>query len=157
MMMWSTMDAFRDLDSMRRQINSLFSDWDQRNWQFPFTRFSFLPGRSSRAYPLLNLSEDDDSLYVEALAPGLDPDSLSISVVNRQLNISGMKKPVNSGVKPEAIHRSERAGGHFVRSIELTTPVNEKKISAEYHDGLLEVIMPKAEEAKPRKIAVRVV
>lgn len=157
MMMWSTMDAIREMESMRRQMNSLFTDWDQRSWQFPFSRFSFLPGRSARAYPLLNLCEDDDKLYVEALAPGLDPDSLNISVVNRQLTISGLKTSINGGLKTEAIHRNERAGGRFVRSIELTSPIDEKKISAEYHDGMLSVTMPKAEEAKPRKIAVKVV
>ena len=156
-MMWSTMDAFRDLESMRRQINNLFSDWDQRSWQFPYTRFSFLPGRAARAYPLLNLSEDEENLYVEALAPGLDPKSLNITVVHRQLTITGEKTPVGGDVKPEAIHRSERAGGRFYRTIELKTPINDRKITAQYHDGLISVVLPKAEEAKPQKITVNVV
>lgn len=152
-----TWDPLREMEALHREIDRIFENvGGGAHWSFPFSRFSFLPGRSSRAYPLLNMSEDADSIYVEALAPGLDPKSLKVTVVRNQLSISGEKARCAENVKPEAWHRNERAAGGFVRTIALPGDVDDAKIKAEYKNGLLTITMPKAEAAKPRQITVNV-
>jgi len=151
--MW---DPFTELDDLRREINRSFSRFGLDDWAFPFSRFSFLPGRAARAYPLINLSEDADRFYIEALAPGVDSKSLEVSVQDHELRIAGEKKG-SDGVKPDAWHRAERAAGRFVRTISLPTEVDASKIEAHYRDGLLEIVLPKAEAAKPKMIDVKVV
>ena len=59
-------------------------------------------------------------------------------------------------VKPEAFHRSERATGTFVRHMQLPVAVDEDKVQTEYTHGLLNVTLPKAEQAKPKQITVQV-
>jgi len=152
----NTWDPFRELDQMRREIDRVFDSYvSGPRWSQPFSRFSFLPGRAARAYPLMNVSEDADAVYIDALAPGIDPQSLQVQVVRGQLQVSG-EKPLARDIKTEAYHRSERAAGKFVRTINLTTPIDEGKVKAEYRNGLLHITLAKAEAAKPRQITVNV-
>ena len=119
-------------------------------------RKAFLPGRLARAYPLINLHGDKDNLYVEAVAPGIDPESLNLTVVRNDLTISGEKKRLPGDIKPEMFHREERATGKFVRTITLPVEIDDDKISAEYKNGLILITMPKSEKAKPKQIQVQV-
>jgi HSP20 family protein len=135
-------------------VNRAFEDFGFRTE--PFSRSAFLPGRAARRYPLINLHEDRDQVYVEALAPGVDPASLQLTVVRNTLTITGEKRRVSGEVKPEAFHRSERATGKFVRSIELPVEVDENTVKADYKNGLLVVTLPKAEKARPKQINVQV-
>ena len=144
---------FEGMDELRREVDRAFEDFGLRSFG-PF-RTAFLPGRAARGYPLMNLYEDKDAVYVEALAPGVNPQSLNVSVVRNTLTVSG-EKPPSTEVKPEAFHRNERAAGRFSRSIELPVEVDETKVKADYKNGLLLVTMPKAEAAKPKQINVQV-
>ncbi len=143
-----------DLDALRREIDRTFeefwSDRPPRTW-----RGAFLPGRAARQYPLVNLTEDEGNLYVEALAPGVDPRTLDLSVVQGTLTIKG-EKPGLAQVSAEAYHRNERAAGRFVRTIELPAEVDPAKIHADYRNGLLLVTLPKSEKAKPKQISISV-
>ena len=143
-----------DLDALRREIDRTFEEfWSDR---LPRTwRGAFLPGRAARQYPLVNLTEDEGNVYVEALAPGVDPKSLDLSVVHGTLTIKG-EKPGLAQVSAEAYHRNERAAGRFVRSIELPAEVDPAKIHADYRNGLLLVTLPKSEKAKPKQISISV-
>jgi HSP20 family protein len=151
-----SLDIFEDMASMRREIDRYLGEDRLSSWTFPFSRISFLPGRSSRAYPLMNISEDKDNLYVDALAPGLEPETLNVSVTGDQLVISGEKKPLPKSVKPELVHRSERSAGHFARSLSLSVGVEGDHVQATYADGLLKIVLPKVEAAKPKQITVKV-
>jgi HSP20 family protein len=145
-------NPFRELDLLRRGIDQVFSDM----WPGFSGRGSlFLPGRSARGYPLINLYGDPEQYVVEAFAPGLDLGSLDVSVQGNLLTISGEKKPLPD-VKPEAYHRNERSAGKFVRSYQLDCEINEGAVSAEYKRGILTITLPKSESAKPKKIAVSV-
>lgn len=154
--MATTWDLFRSMDALRREFDRAFEEsgygWSRR----PFSRFSFLPGRAARGYPLMNVSEDENSVHVAALAPGLNPDSLNIHIVENQLTISGEKPALSGDIRPEAYHRNERAAGKFVRTISLPSQVDQAKAKAEYTNGILTISLPKAEAARPRKIDVKV-
>jgi HSP20 family protein len=140
------------MEVLRRGIDQLFAD----TWPGSLGRGSwFLPGRSARGYPLINLSGDSEKYVVEALAPGLDLGSLDVSVQGNVFTISGEKKPVHD-IKPEAFHRSERSTGKFVRSYQLDCEINEADVKAEYKNGILTITLPKGEKAKPKKIDVNV-
>jgi HSP20 family protein len=147
-------DPFEGMEALRREVDKAFEDFGFRTE--PLSRVAFLPGRGPRRYPLINLHEDKDNLYVEALAPGVDANSLSLTVVRSNLTISGEKRHAPENVKPEAFHRSERAAGKFVRTIALPVEVDEGNVKAEYQNGLLIVTLAKAEKAKPKQISVKV-
>jgi HSP20 family protein len=144
---------FEGMESLRRQIDRAFEDYGGRT--FPPFKTAFLPGRAARGYPLINLYEDSDAIYVEALAPGVNTESLNVAVIGNTLTVSG-EKPSMTGVRAEAFHRSERAAGAFTRKLDLPVEVDEANVKADYHDGVLLVKLPKAEQAKPKQINVQV-
>jgi HSP20 family protein len=147
-------NPFEDLEALRQEIDRAFEGFGAG--QEPSPQVAFLPGRGPRRYPLINLLEDRDHLYIEALTPGVDPQSLNVTVMQNRLTVSGEKTRIAGEVKPEAFHRSERASGKFVRTVDLPVQVAEGAIQAEYKNGLLVVTIPKAEKAKPRQINVKV-
>jgi HSP20 family protein len=118
-------------------------------------RLAFLPGTAARRYPLLNVGETDGGYRVVALAPGVEPRSFEVTVKDNVLTVAGEKRPTE-GVKPEEVHRSERAVGRFVRSLELPSPVDPDRVKASYINGLLTIALEKHEAAKPRQIPVDV-
>jgi len=150
--MWRNWNPFAEMDALRREIDRVIEGFSPKwtGW-----RSVFLPGIAARNYPLLNVAEDAENVIVEALAPGLDVETLQVSVKGDTLTVQGEKKPL-TGVKPEAYHRSERATGKFVRTLELPSEIDEGKVKAEYAAGLLTITLPKAERAKPKQIAVKV-
>ena len=146
------MNRFHELEALHRGLDQVFAE----TWPgFLGPGSLFLPGRSARDYPLINLAADADAFTVEALAPGLDMKTLEITVQGNVLTIAGQKKPIE-GVEPAAFHRNERSTGRFLRSYRLDCEIDESKVKAEYRNGLLKLTLPKSEAAKPRKIAVSV-
>lgn len=148
------MTVWEELEQLRREIDRTFQDFEGARWPRAW-RTAFLPGTAARRYPLVNLSEDTNNLYVEALAPGVDPKSLDLSVVQRRLTIKG-EKPGLEQVTAEAYHRNERATGQFSRTIDLPMEVDGAKVRADYKNGLLLITLPKSEAAKPRQIQVTI-
>jgi HSP20 family protein len=140
------------MEELRRDIDRAFQNVGFLNE--PLFRTAFLPGRAARRYPLMNLAQDHEHVYIEALAPGLDPDAIDLSVVRNVLTISGEKRRHPQDIKPEAFHRNERAAGKFVRTIELPVGVDADQVKAEYKHGILRVTLPIAEAAKPKQISV---
>ena len=109
---------------------------------------------SGPAYPPVNVWEDDQAFHVEAELPGLTQEQLHISVTNRnQVTIQGER----AGAEPESgrWHRRERGFGRFQRLLELPLPVDADRVEAKLEDGLLHLVLPKGEDARPRKIAVK--
>ena len=149
-------ETLQELEALHRDMDREFGSRRGGRRTSPFSWTSFLPGRRARAYPLVNLNEDSDAYYVEALAPGVDPESLNIAAAHNVLTISGEKAASVADVEPEAFHRNERAAGKFVRTLTLPDEVDDSKITADYSNGLLLVTLPKAEKAKPKKITVNV-
>lgn len=155
-MTYTTWNLFREMEALRREVERAF-EHPGNEWRYPaFARVAFLPGNGARTYPLMNVSEDKDHLYVEALAPGVDPGSLEISVVRDALTVSGEKQAISPEVKPEAFHRNERSAGKFSRTITLPAEIDGSNVSAQYKNGMLSITLPKAEAAKPKQITVKV-
>jgi HSP20 family protein len=105
-------------------------------------------------FPLINLSENKDSYVVRAEMPGLKADDLNISVAGNNLSISGERKIASEGQNVR-YHRREREGGTFNRVVALPGEVDAGKVEAKHVDGILTVVIPKAEAAKPKQITVR--
>ncbi len=153
---FKTWDPWRELEALRRDFDRFFSQMVGDGDRFPFSRVSFLPGRAARSYPLINMRDDRENLYLEALAPGLNPESLEITVVGDTLRMEGEKQAVSADVKPENWHRSERSAGRFIRTLTLPAEVESDGIQAEYRNGILRITMPKSERSRPKQIAINV-
>lgn len=107
----------------------------------------------SRAYPAVNLFEDDDYLLVESEIPGMELEQFEIFVnADNQLTIQGERKQANGQATTR--HREERAFGPFSRMIALPVLVQGEATQATYTNGVLRITLPKKPEAKPRRIAV---
>lgn len=139
---WSSFDR---LSSLRDEVNRLFD-------------FS-LPARDSGLFsgwsPALDVFDDKDSLVVKVELPGLKKEEINISLHEGVLTVSGERKRETEKKEGESF-RSERYFGKFQRSVTLPTSVDSSKVSAAYKDGVLTVELAKAEEAKPKQIAVSV-
>jgi HSP20 family protein len=135
------------------------ADWNR--WQNEMDRMlerfaGSVPRRFAQAaYPALNLWEDSDKLCVEAELPGFELDDLEIFVNGgKQLTIKGQRQQM--AAEGGVWHRQERSFGDFERTIELPHDVDADKVSAELKQGVLTIALPKREEAKPRRIAVKI-
>ncbi len=104
-------------------------------------------------FPPVNVYDDGESFVVTAEIPGIDPEALEIEATQDSLTIKGERNP-KVGEEGESFHRKEREYGTFSRSLNLRQPVDPDKIRAEYNQGVLEVRLPKAAEAIPRKVPV---
>lgn len=106
------------------------------------------------AFPAINAWTTEDEEVVTAELPGVDPNDIEITIVNEVLTISGERLPaeVDGEVR---YHRRERAAGKFSRSIQLSFPVASDAVNAHYENGVLTVNLPRTEDDKPRKIAVK--
>ena len=101
----------------------------------------------------MDIVEQEDQLVLKAEIPGVDKDAIDIRVENGTFTLRGEKKQEKE-VDSESAYRVERFYGAFSRSFVLPTTIDADRIKATYKDGVLEVTLPKAAEAKPRKIKV---
>jgi HSP20 family protein len=106
------------------------------------------------AYPPVNIFDDRDGVVVIAELPGMDPASFKVSGQGNTLTISGMRSRDADG-KFQGYHRRERRFGEFSRSMQLPPGLDVAKAEARYEAGVLTLRVPKAEETKPRQIAVQ--
>jgi HSP20 family protein len=114
-----------------------------------------VPGFGTGWVPSVDVEETGDAYQIRAEMPGLKKEDVKISLVENVLTISGEKKHEERTDKKK-YHRLERTYGTFQRSFSLPAPINSAKISAEFKNGVLEVVVPKSEEAKPKEIEIKV-
>ncbi len=125
-----------------------------RLWNGVFGPADGLHPAVSRGQPAANVWERDDALLVEMEVPGVKSDQVDISVAGGELSIKVARPEVAENVV--AYHRRERPSGSFTRVLRLPVEVDANRVEAELHDGVLTITLPKAESAKPRKIAVAI-
>ena len=137
-------DPFQELERSQRQMDRVMQGLAGVE-RFP---------RRVGVYPLLNVSEDPDNLYVRAELPGVNPEDLDITIKDQQLVLRGERK-IPPGEKDVNYHRRERESGIFRRILRLPVQVDPDKVEATCKDGILTIKLAKPEEVKPRQIAVK--
>ena len=110
-------------------------------------------GSLSRWAPALDVYQDKDQFTVVAELPGLKKEEIELSLHDGVITISGERKQEKTDAQA---HRTERFYGRFHRSVTLPANVDGNKVKATYQEGVLKVVLPKAEEAKPKQIEVKV-
>jgi len=105
--------------------------------------------------PAVDVFEEKDEIVVKAEIPGMDKDNIEVNLTDHMLTIKGEKKKEEE-VKKENYYRAERSFGAFVRTVELPKEVHADKVKATFKNGVLEVRLPKTEEAKAKETKVKV-
>src|SRR5215467_10582305 len=137
-----------DLDRMFEDFlgRRLWSFWPERWW--PAAGVEITP-------PAVDLYKEKDDIVVKAELPGMEKDNIEVNLSDNRLTIRGEKKKEEE-VKKENYYRSERSYGSFVRTLELPREVQADKVKANFKNGVLEIRLPKTEEAKKKETKVRV-
>ena len=131
---------WEELHQIRQQLDRMFDDSPQQR-------------ASAGVFPLLNLTEDKNNYYVRAELPGVKGDDLDIQVTGKNLAISGARK-IAAEEEGARYHRREREAGTFSRMIGLPGEVNTDKVEANLENGILSIVVSKAEIVKPKQITV---
>jgi HSP20 family protein len=139
---WRFRSPLDELHRMRKQLEQMFGDSET-----PHQRVS------AGVFPLINLTEDKENYFVRAELPGVKGDALDIQVTANNLAISGERKIAEE--EGARYHRKEREEGSFSRMIGLPGDINPDKVDAKLQNGILTVVVSKAEAAKPKQITVK--
>ena len=133
-----------EMENMQREMDQLFRG------------FGFNPAYGSEAKAInFKVVDKGESFRVEAALPGLDIEKLNITVLGRQLTVSGEFS--HPELPQEArLHRQERSDARFEKNLQLAVNLDTEKIEAEYKQGILKITLPKAVSALPKKIAINV-
>jgi len=111
---------------------------------------------SDQLYPVaIDVIEEKEQYILKADLPGINKEDIKVSVENGLLTIEGERK-AETEQKDKQVHRVERSYGRFVRSLNVGTSVDVTKIKANYKDGVLELVVPKVEEIKPKAVDIQV-
>jgi HSP20 family protein len=145
-------EPFRDLVSIQDRMNRLFDDAFRANPRAQSEDEWALGGSWA---PVVDIFEKDGSIVLKAELPGVDPKSVDIRVENNTLSLRGERK-LDNEVKRESYHRVERSYGAFARSFTLPNVIDTERIKADFKDGVLQLTLPKREEAKPKQIQIQV-
>jgi len=141
-------EAFDGLDRFHSRVNNLLNE-----------SFGLSSGRGSAAedryHPAVDILESQDAYLLRAELPGMKKEDFNLELKDGTLTLSGERRAEEpaDGVKYRSV---ERVAGKFTRSFNLPRTVRQDGIKASYRDGILEIHVPKAEEAKPRQIEVSI-
>ena len=140
---WTNRNPWRELDALSNRLGLVFDD------AMP------TPASSGAWLPAVNVEETPEELVLTAELPGLTDDDIEIELENSVLTIRGEKTAErHEGDESKKYHVWERSYGSFQRSFTLPRTVAADKIAADFENGVLHVRMPKAPEAKGRRIAI---
>ena len=139
---WKVRSPFEEMERLRQQMDRLYEG----------TTGAFQRTHAG-VFPLINLTEDANHYTVRAELPGMKAEELDIQVTSNNLSISGERK-IESEEEGAKYHRRERDAGRFSRSLGLPGEIDSNKVEAKLENGILTVIVAKAEVAKPKQISV---
>ena len=134
-------NPWAELAQMQREVENLFGRGRSG-------------GLTGGDFPAVNIWINEDRGLLTAELPGIDPDKLEITVKNNTLTLRG-KREAEALREGESWLRRERGEGSFVRSFSLPFQVEADQVEAQFQKGILQLVLPRAEADKPRKIAVR--
>ena len=136
-------DPFRELTALQNEVNRLMG------------RFGTEPVERQSWIPSIDVVETKDGIKFQADLAGMKPEDIHLEVEDNVLTISGERR-FEEKVEEDKYYRIERRYGSFSRSIALPQGVRTDSIQANYENGVLDVVVPKAEETKPKRIEVAV-
>jgi HSP20 family protein len=134
------------LYNLERRMGRVFEPFGNFEWRFGETTGAWMP--------VVDIVEEPEFIRIVAEIPGVKPEDVKIAVENNFLTIQGTKLQVEE--KAEKVHRYERTYGAFERTFTLPAVVDVEHIKATYANGLLTLVLPKVEKAKPRQIKVEI-
>jgi len=135
-------DSYRDMLALQDEVNRSLrrfvggSEVQRESWM-----------------PSIDVLETKDAIKLKAELAGMDPDDISLEVEDNVLTLSGERR-FKEEVDEDKYYRIERRYGSFTRSMSLPQGIDSEKIDAHYENGILEITIPKAEQARPKKISV---
>ncbi|MBF9018520.1 MULTISPECIES: Hsp20/alpha crystallin family protein [unclassified Oceanispirochaeta] len=139
-------DPWEEMRSLQNEINDLFSD----------NRIPTTTGLFDRSVaPSIDFIEGENEFTLSCELPGLEEKDIDVSIASNILTIKGNKKSEEEH-KEGKYYKKETWSGSFQRTITLPQTVDNEKISAEMRNGILQVMLPKKEESKPKQIAVKI-
>jgi HSP20 family protein len=139
-------DPFRDLNSLQERMNRLFEEAN-RGWRADD------PSSTTSWSPAVDIYESDSDIVVKAELPGMEREDIDLNLENNVLTLKGNRR-FERDAKDENYHRIERAYGTFSRSFSIPAVVEEGSIRAEYKQGVLTIVLPKTQKAKPQQIKI---
>jgi HSP20 family protein len=145
---------FMGLTRWEGEMDRMMDDFFGRRMR-PWWPERWLRGEGEITRPALDVYEEKDEIVVKAELPGMDKNDIEVNISDSELTLKGEKKKEEK-VEEENYYRCERSYGAFLRSVELPKDVQADKIKASFKNGILEVRLPKTEEAKTREIKVKV-
>ena len=139
---------FYGLNTIERDMEDLFGNIMNKSWSDSesFNLKSWAPA--------IDITENEKEIKVKASIPGMDQKDIEVHLEENTLTIKGEKKEELKEEKENYL-RKEMSYGSFYRGFTLPSPVKEEEITATYKNGILEIVLPKEEEAKPTKIEVK--
>lgn len=144
--------SFRPAADIFSELNRLQSVLDQ---VFRPAERSSIRALTGASFPVINVGTTPDTIEVMALAPGLDPASLQLSIDRGLLVIAGERKSeVPEAGENTSVYAQERFAGNFRRVVSLPDEADPAKVEAAYRDGILRITVAKRESSKPRRIEV---
>ena len=146
---------FGELTGWERDMDRMLEEFFGRSvrpwWPERWFRFDEMEARP----PAVDVFEEKDDIVVKAELPGMEKDNIEVNLTDHTLTIKGEKKKEGE-VKKENYYRAERSYGSILRTLELPKEVQSDKVKAAFKNGILEIRMPKTEEAKSKEIKVKV-
>jgi HSP20 family protein len=131
---------------LQDRMNRLFDDAG-RGWR------SDEPAATTSWSPSVDIFETEGEIVVKSELPGMDRKDITLHLESNVLTLRGERK-FEKETKEENYHRIERSYGNFSRSFSIPATVDEEKIRADYKDGVLKIVLPKKEQAKPKQIKI---
>ena len=111
------------------------------------------PAATTTWSPAVDIYETEGEIVVKAELPGMDRKDIALNLENNVLTLRGERR-FEKETKEENYHRIERSYGGFSRAFSIPATVDEEKIQADYKDGVLKILLPKKEQAKPKQIQI---
>jgi HSP20 family protein len=142
-------DPFHEMTSFQDRMNCLFANFRMRT---PLAEEEIAQGKW---VPAVDIYETTKAIILKTELPGITKEDIHVEVKDNTLTLKGEKK-FSKEVQEESYHRIERSYGAFQRVFTLPGTVQADRVKAQCKDGILEIILPKAEEAKPKQIKVEV-
>lgn len=144
-------DPNRELTSLQSEMNRLFSSFFEPSAARPAAG-----GETARRWsPAMDVVERDDHYVLRTDVPGVREEDIAVELDGNVLTVSGRRQAEHDEDR-KGFHRVERVYGEFSRSLTVPDGVDADKIEASYDRGVLEVRVPKPEQAKPRRVAINV-